>query len=67
MSTSVEPLQLLYEHILLSLLERKRAPMSGAEPNNRTLHGISRSLDTLHRGIESLEREHRQHEAVEDL
>jgi syntaxin 8 len=60
MSAAAERLHLLHEHIRLSLVERKRALASGAEPNSRTVHEISRSLDTLARGIEQLEREQRQ-------
>ncbi|KAF8248560.1 hypothetical protein K440DRAFT_547429 [Wilcoxina mikolae CBS 423.85] len=57
MSAFAERLHLLHEHIRLSLLERKHVLESDAEPNNRTVHDISQSLDTLHQGIEQLERE----------
>ncbi|KAI5813325.1 hypothetical protein BZA77DRAFT_121599 [Pyronema omphalodes] len=64
MSASAERLQLLHDHIRLSLLERKRAIKSGHPPNPRTINEISRSLDTLQQGIESLERDYRQQEAA---
>jgi syntaxin 8 len=54
-STTAERLQLLQEHIRLSILERKRALATGAEPSSRTAHEISRSLDTLNQGIAQLE------------
>ena len=54
-STTAERLQLLQEHIRLSVLERKRALATGAEPSSRTTHEISRSLDTLNQGIAQLE------------
>ncbi|KAI5847440.1 hypothetical protein BZA05DRAFT_404807 [Tricharina praecox] len=67
MSTTVERLHLLHEHIRLSLLDRKRVLSSGAEPNSRAIHEISRSLDTLHQGIEQLEREQQQLENSGEL
>ncbi|KAI5795561.1 hypothetical protein EDC01DRAFT_56059 [Geopyxis carbonaria] len=62
-----ERLQLLEEHIRLSLIERKRALSSNTEPDGRNTHEISRSLDTFHQGIEQLEREQRQLENTGDL
>ncbi|KAI5799551.1 hypothetical protein FPQ18DRAFT_96978 [Pyronema domesticum] len=64
MSASAERLQLLHDHIRLSLLERKRAIKSGLPPNTRNISEISRSLDTLQQGIESLERDYRQQESA---
>lgn len=66
-STTGERLHLLHEHIRLSLLERRRAISNGARPNARTTNEISRSLDTLHHGIDQLERELRQLEDAGSL
>lgn len=66
-STTSDRLQLLQEHIRLSLLERKRAFSLKTEPDSRNTHEISRSLDTLHQGIEQLEREQQQLEVAGDL
>lgn len=66
-STAAERLQLLQEHIRLSLLERKRSLSSGVEPDSRNTYEISRSLDTLHQGLEQLEREQRQLENSGEL
>ena len=57
-STTSERLSLLQEHIRFSLLSRARALKTGADPSSNTFE-ISRSLDTLHQGIEQLEREQR--------
>ncbi|KAF8537613.1 hypothetical protein BDD12DRAFT_887286 [Trichophaea hybrida] len=67
MTPSAERLHLLHEHIRLSLLERKHELVAGAEPNNRTIHEISQSLETLHQGIKQLEREQSQLEAEGQL
>lgn len=66
-TTNSERLQLLEEHIRLSLIERKRALSPNTEPNHRNTHEISRNLDTLHHGIEQLERDQRQLENAGDL
>ncbi|KAG0134277.1 hypothetical protein HOY82DRAFT_638053 [Tuber indicum] len=66
-STTADRLQLLQEHIRLSLIERKRALSLRAEPDTRNTHEISRSLDTLHLGIEQLEKEQQQLEVAGDL
>ena len=66
-STTADRLQLLQEHIRLSLIERKRALSLRAEPDTRNTHEISRSLDTLHQGIEQLEKEQQQLEVAGDL
>ncbi|KAL7271079.1 hypothetical protein RUND412_006196 [Rhizina undulata] len=56
-SPNAERLQLLQEHVRLSLLERKRTLSLDLEPDTRNTYEISRNLDTLHRGIEQLEKE----------
>ena len=54
---SASQLYLLADHIKLSLLERQRAISLNLEPNTQDGH-ISRSLDSMHEGIEKLEAEH---------
>lgn len=54
---SASQLYLLADHIKLSLLERQRAISLNLEPNNQDGH-ISRSLESMHEGIEKLEAEH---------
>ncbi|TGZ77848.1 hypothetical protein EX30DRAFT_343749 [Ascodesmis nigricans] len=66
-STAAERLQLLQEHIRLSLLEQKRTLASGVEPDTRNTYEISRSLDTFHQGLEQLEREQRELENSGEL
>jgi len=66
-STTAERLQLLQEHIRLSVLERKRSLAAGAEPSSRTAHEISRSLDTLNQGIAQLEDGVRRLERAQEL
>ena len=47
-------LYLLADHIKLSLLERQRAISLNLEPNSQDGH-ISRSLDQMREGVETLE------------
>ena len=47
---------LLADHIKLSLLERQRAISLNLEPNSQDGH-ISRSLDSLREGVESIAKE----------
>lgn len=54
MSTSPPQLFLLADHIKLSLLERQRAVSLNLSPNAQDVQ-ISRSLDSLRSGIESLD------------
>ncbi|KAF2230196.1 hypothetical protein EV356DRAFT_561680 [Viridothelium virens] len=55
-STNPSQLLLLADHIKLSILERQRAQSLNLEGDQQDGH-ISRSLETLREGIESLERE----------
>ncbi|KAF2428901.1 hypothetical protein EJ08DRAFT_735463 [Tothia fuscella] len=55
-TTNAAQLFLLADHIKLSLLERQRAISLNLEPNSHDGQ-ISRSLDSLHSGIQSLETE----------
>jgi syntaxin 8 len=66
-STTSERLQLLQDHVRLSLLERNRALSLKVEPDSRNTYDISRSLDTLHQGIEQLEKEQRELEDTGEL
>lgn len=66
-STTSERLQLLLEHVRLTLAERKRKPPVGGEADARSDFEISRSLDTLQQGINQLEKEQRQLEEAGDL
>jgi len=66
-STTSERLQLLQDHVRLSLLERSRALSLKVEPDSRNTYEISRSLDTLHQGIEQLEKEQRELEDTGEL
>ncbi len=52
--TNASQLYLLSDHIKLSLLERQRAISLNLEPSSQDGH-ISRSLDSLRDGIETLE------------
>ncbi|MDI1486397.1 MAG: hypothetical protein OHK93_005625 [Ramalina farinacea] len=54
--TNASQLYLLADHIKLSLLERQRAISLNLEPSSQDGH-ISRSLDQMREGIESIERE----------
>ncbi|KAF3912298.1 Syntaxin-61 [Arthrobotrys entomopaga] len=56
MPTNADRLLLLADHIKLSLLERSRAISLKLEPNTADAY-ITRSLETLRQGIDSLEQE----------
>jgi len=51
-------LYLLADHVNLSLLERQRAISLNIEPGSQDGH-ISRSLDSMREGVESVEQEQR--------
>lgn len=63
MSTNPHQLFLLADHVKLSLLERQRAISLDLEPSKQDSH-ISRSLETLREGLESLERQRFDDEAA---
>lgn len=56
MAANPSQLFLLSDHIKLSLLERQRARSLELEPNSQNAE-ISRSLDALREGLESVERQ----------
>ena len=60
-------LLLLCDHIKLSLLERQRATSLNLDPNPTAESNISRSLESLREGIESLSQRSSDSDAVENL
>ena len=60
-------LLLLCDHVKLSLLERKRAISLNIDPNPTTDSNISRSLESLREGIESLSQRSSDTDSLDDL
>lgn len=65
--SNLHQLLLLCDHIKLSLLERQRAISLDLDPNPTTDSNISRSLESLREGIESLSQRSSDAESLEDL
>jgi syntaxin 8 len=64
MSTSPHQLFLLADHIKLSLLERQRAQSLKLPSNNKTDGPITRSLESLRAGLESLTAQAEEQESI---
>jgi syntaxin 8 len=64
MSTSPHQLFLLADHIKLSLLERQRAVSLNLPANTKTDGNITRSLESLRAGLETLSAQAEEEESV---